>query len=413
MESFYGEHDTVWNGLEEGLEIETTSLLGKGWEMPYAHPLYPDQKDINGGSIFQQHFDKEEFQSLKDLESKGSDAHYYFTAGPHSVFEPMIGIPYPELTYKRLRLLQRNGVKNLAQTGGTTPVELVPYNINHEIMRRFQYNPEMVFDNEVFDIAEKWAGNKFAEHLVKAWKKTEKAIIAFPNVSSLYTTFGFTWYRLWARPFVPNIEAIPQKERDYYEDFMCTTPHNPNNIDLSRDVLFKLTDAEKSKKALERIDNYVWEYLEDAIAILRDIHGESQQSLGDENIITDQWIRLRALKCWFMTQRNIAAWIVGVYGYMDGRNQESKAKSQQLKAKSLGIIAELIDLEIQNSKELIELLNSGIEFMAMTDREETPLVYGDNLKEILKKRIELMEKHREDEPYIDFDYIERKATNKY
>ena len=42
--------------------------------------------------------------------------------------------------------------------------------------------------------------------------------------------------------------------REYYENYMCTTPHNPNNIDLSRDVLFQLTNPEKCAIDIKRID---------------------------------------------------------------------------------------------------------------------------------------------------------------
>jgi len=53
LESFYGEHDVIWNGLGDGLEVETASLVAKGWEMPYAHPRYPDSKSFVAGSVYQ------------------------------------------------------------------------------------------------------------------------------------------------------------------------------------------------------------------------------------------------------------------------------------------------------------------------------------------------------------------------
>ncbi len=31
MESFYGEHEVIWEGLEDGLEVETSSLATRGW----------------------------------------------------------------------------------------------------------------------------------------------------------------------------------------------------------------------------------------------------------------------------------------------------------------------------------------------------------------------------------------------
>ena len=44
LESFYGEHETVWAGLGDGIDVETTSLIARGWEMPYRHPRYPDSQ---------------------------------------------------------------------------------------------------------------------------------------------------------------------------------------------------------------------------------------------------------------------------------------------------------------------------------------------------------------------------------
>ena len=69
----------------------------------------------------------------------------------------------------------------------------------------------------------------------------------------------------------------------------------------------------------------------------------------------------------------------------------------------------MIEAELENSRRLLELLDSGADFMAMTDPGETPLVYGENLRESIRKRMALMEAHRDDEPFIDPGYMERQA----
>lgn len=143
LESFYGEHETIWNSLGKGLEVETNSLFAKGWEMPYTHPKYTDSNAINGGTIYQLDFDKKETVRLNELNLKDSYAHYYFSAGPHSMFEPLLGIPYPVLTYERLKLLHSNKIEHLAQSGGAFPSGLVPFNINHEVLRAYQFNPDL------------------------------------------------------------------------------------------------------------------------------------------------------------------------------------------------------------------------------------------------------------------------------
>ena len=48
--------------------------------------------------------------------------------------------------------------------------------------------------------------------------------------------------------------------------------------------------------------------------------------------------------------------------------------------------------------------------MALAKEGETPLIYGKNLAELVKKKIVLMEKHINDEPFIDPDYMLRRAA---
>ena len=438
MESFYGEHDVVWGGLEDGLEVETASLAARGWEMPYTHPRYPDSSSFPAGSVYQGSLAPEEARLARELEDRSSHAHFYFAAGPWAIFSPLVGVPYPSLTHARLKLLHEHGVEHLAHMGGTHPPHLVPFNVNHEVLRSFQFDPQGELEAVLRRMAMRWtrgkttdqgvgpraparpgtvdsdsreestgapgsdAGHHLPDALLKAWSLAEEAILAFPHVTPLYSIYGFVWYRLWARPLVPNIEAIPLRERAYYQDHMCTTPHNPNNVDLSRDVLFQLTTVADARKALERTDANVWEPLDAAIGILGEAEEEAQAALGEENVIRDQWVRLSALRCWLTTQRNVAAWVVGVPGFMEAESEEEREGCRR-------VLAEAVESELANSRRLMALLETGVEFMATTDQAETPLIHGGNLEELLEKRMALMEAHRNDEPYIDPEYMERKA----
>jgi hypothetical protein len=403
LESFYGEHDTIWSGLGRGLDVETTSLIARGWEMPYRHPRYPDSTCINGGSVYQLDCAPREQELARDLEGRGGRAHFYFSAGPHQMFAPLLGVPYPRLTYRRLKLLADRGVTALADVGGTCPPELVPYNVNHEVLRRFQFNARLDIDRAIADIADTWAGPALAPALRDAWALAEEAVLAFPNTSTLYSTIGFTWYRLWTRPLVPNIEAIAPADRAYYEDFMCTTPHNPNNVDLSRDVLFHLLTPEKSQRDLERIDANVWGPLGRAIALLEACRATATPAgAGTADVITDQWVRLCALRSWLMTHRNVSAWVVGVHGWLAATDDAERLRCR-------GILADMIGKEIENSQALIALCDTGVEFMATTDLGETPLMYGRNLKALLARRIELMRHHAGDDPFVDPQFMERMA----
>lgn len=402
LESFMGEHETLWKGLGDGVEVETTSLIARGWQMPYTHPRYPDSHTINGGTVFQLAFDERERTLMDDLRARASAAHFYTAIGPHQIFAPLIGVPYPTLAYRRLELLHRNGVQTLSQIGGTCPPELVRFNVNHEILRRFQFDPGMDIETEVKRLAHAWAGDSSAAALVDAWRLAEEAILSFPNVCTLYSTIGFAWYRLWARPFVPNIEAIPVDERAYYERFMCTTPHNPNNVDLSRDVLFRLVDPAQARIDVDRMDKNVWPSLDAAIGTLEAASRQTPDAPGPPGVLTDQCVRLTALRCWLETQRNLAAWVATVYGWMEATTDDERAVQR-------AGLREAITREMDNSRRLMALVHSPVEFMATTDMGETPLLHGRNLEELLAKRLALMDRHKDDDPFIDHDYMMRMA----
>jgi hypothetical protein len=301
-----------------------------------------------------------------------------------------------------LKLLRDGGVRHLAHLGGSVPPDLAPYNVNHEVLRAFQFDPDMELPSFLFNVTEAWAGPDLGPVLMMAWEEAEEAIMAFPHLSGLYSTYGFVWYRLWVRPLVPNIEALPLAERAYYQDFMCTTPHNPNNVDLSRDVLFKLATVPGAEKVVAAMDAHVWPPLDRSIALLAGELETARETLGTHNVIRDQWVRLRALRCWLMTQRNVAAWVAGVCGYMAAGSEEERERTRRM-------VRELVEKELESSLALLTLLDEGVPFMATTDQGENPLIHGENLTELLQKRIALMEAHRDDEPFIDPEYMERQA----
>ncbi|MCK7523950.1 MAG: hypothetical protein MZV64_43165 [Ignavibacteriales bacterium] len=135
----------------------------------------------------------------------------------------------------------------------------------------------------------------------KAWALAEEAVIWRSRTPrTLYSTIGFTWYRLWARPFVPNIEAIPPAERAYYEDFMCTTPHNPNNVDLSRDVLFHARSTPAQERAGPRAHGRprVAAARRTPSTCSRRAGGRRRGARRRRTSSPTSAVRLRALRCW-------------------------------------------------------------------------------------------------------------------
>jgi hypothetical protein len=51
--------------------------------------------------------------------------------------------------------------------------------------------------------------------------------------------------------------------------------------------------------------------------------------------------------------------------------------------------------------------------MTVAAEGETPFVYGENFPELMRRRIGLMERHRDDEPRIDPDFMFRVPGDPY
>lgn len=397
MEPFYGERKYLWPQIKKGIDVEIHSLLTSGWESIYPHPVYPDIKV--SGSALHHKFKPEEKQPMKELHSRKSRAFFFHSFSSHTNHEPLLGIPFPWLTHEKLRSAYKLKIKIMSHLGGINPPKNVPLSINQEIFRKFQLEPNMDIDKEVLQIAQKYCGQDLASDMVKGWKYMDTSVRHFPPLS-IYSHYGVVWQRLFVRPLVPDISQIPEKERAYYEDHMCSSIHNPNKVDLSKDVLFHLIRKKYAKKCFQRIDENAFPSLDQAIQIF-DKHQKKQK------YFQDQYWRARALKCLFETLRNTAVWIYSVHEYLDNDEESIKSESKKL-------LEDMIGREIRNSRHLIEIWKKApIDWMIVSKNKQTPFIYGDNFPALMKKRIQLMEKYKHSEPSIDPHFMFQVKNNPY
>jgi hypothetical protein len=406
LEPFYGEREYLWSELRDRIDVEINSLLTSGWENNYPHPQYPDVKVL--GSAYHNTLLEEEKEPMEELRSQKSQSFFYHSMGAHTNHEPLLGIPFPWLTHEKLLALSRQGIATLAHLGGIQPPDKVPYAVNQEVFRAFQFDSRIDIDKTVLTIARKYAGDDYAQNLVNGWQLVEQAIRYFIPLP-LYSHYGVVWQRLLVRPLVPDISRIPENERAYYEKFMCSSIHNPNKVDLATDVLFELVSKDYAQKAFVRIDDNVREPLHSAIDLFKAKMDDSRRSNNDQafKLFEDQFYRIRALGCLFETLRNTSVWIYSVHEYLDATDRSIKADCRKL-------LDEMIGREIQNSQELIELCEQApVEWMIISGSEETPFIHGENFPKLLEKKIILMEKYKSSEPYIDPDYMFRVANNPY
>lgn len=400
LEALSAERHVIDREIGNGIDVEVATLLSKGWDSPYHHPMYKDVTEVMG-TIFHSTFDQREKDEIEKLNQKDCRTHVVYAHGNVSNFDTLLGTPAPWLTYEKLKAMAEVGVDYLASQGGINPPTMVPWSVNHEVWRIFQMDASQDIEEIITNVAKRWAGENWANDLVEAWRLTDQAIRAFPIPVMMYILWGHTWMRLWVRPLVPNIETIPKEERAYYEKFMISPPHNPALIDLMKDVLFDLTDPDRCLLAVQRIDQTIWARIDKALDIYHHAIARLSESDPAHILFIDQRDRLRALRCWFRTHRNVAAWIAGVHGYLENADKQIRNERRQF-------VKEMVLDEIENSKELLNLWEtSSVDFMVISQVSESPLIYGENFGTNLKKRIELMKKHVNDEPYIDPDYMWR------
>ncbi len=395
MEAFWHEHSHIMDNLDYGIDVEVSSLLSKGWALTYKHPKYDDVPEIHT-TVWHNRFSPDEKPLIKELNERGAQVDFMYAAGAANNHEPLLGIPYPYLIHDKLKDLWKHGTDNIAQLGGITPGSFAPYNINQEVFRSFQLDPSVDVDRLLLNKGGEWAGEEYAGTLTKIWKQCDEVFRAYPIPIWLYTAWG-VWFRTLVRPLIPNIDAIPEKERTYYEDYLISPAHNRARVDLRWDVGFELVDVPRAKKSAARMDEYVFPQLDSILKSLKELLGTAlpEQAV---HCFTDLYDRLRGLRCWFRNQRNAAVWVAGVHGYLETDNEKEKERCRML-------LKEMVIDEIENMKQLLALWeDSNTYWMYISAVGETTYMYFDNFGELLKKKIHYMDGRENDLPYIDPDY---------
>lgn len=328
---------------------------------------------------------------LKTLPAKGSEI---FTS-TRLQSNYLLGIPSPWLAADEVRRLQTAGFDKAQVT--VDPAPLAPYDVNREVLRALNFDPGADVEAVVAAAAVRLVGNDAAPALIKAWRLCDEAVRGFPSIM-LYgdNNWGFPWYRLLVRPFAPDIGKIPEAERAYYERYMTVTFNNPNLVDLGTDILWTLLTREQADAAVGQADRATWTKLDEAIGILR-----QAAEGGGRAVFVDQIDRLRALRCYFRTLRNTAAWVAGVHGYLEAEDAAEKDRRRAM-------VKAMVDDEIANAKDLAALFGSSrTRFMPIDPSGETFNMYGPNLAELIRRKVALMAAHRNDEPRIDPDFMWR------
>ncbi len=185
---------------------------------------------------------------------------------------------------------------------------------------------------------------------------------------------------------------------------MTVTFNNPNLVDLGADILWTLLTREQAEAAVAQADRTTWTKLDEAIGTLRQA-AQATEGRG-RAVFVDQLDRLRALRSYFRTLRNTAAWIAGVHGYIEAKDPAEKDRRRAM-------VKAMVDDEIANARDLAALFESSkTRFMPIDPTGETFNMYGTNLPGLIRRKVALMEAHRNDEPRIDADFMWRLPSDR-
>ncbi len=304
----------------------------------------------------------------------------------------LLGAPMPWTVHRRLKEIHAAGIDRVMAT--LEAASLVPFSVNRNVIRAFQLDADVDIDDLVSRLAREQVGAEQADRLVNIWRLSDEAIRAFPPVPLYGNNWAFPWYKPWSRPFVPDIKQISKTERYDYEKFMVSSFNNPSLIDFSDDAMWDLISVEQGDEIIQSCRDAVWPRLNTALK-------ETQrllEAVGESEPVHSRVLalrhRLEALQIYFTTLKNIGAWVAGVHGY-------DQAQTQEEKTTRLEQVRDMMESEIDNMRHLLDLWDhSSIEFMPVNHQGESWTIYGDNLPEIVQRKIDWMIAHRNDTPRV-------------
>ncbi|SDR84370.1 hypothetical protein [Opitutus sp. GAS368] len=397
LEPFKVEQDHIKAGMGPHVTWEGPSLMVRGYHVPYSHPKYPENQAV-AGSIFHTTMDAGEKEALAASRQLGAEPVLHYSASSVMNHEPLLGLPFPRSIHQKLAAVRDTGVARISALGGLTNTGRAPYWPNPVALRAAQFFPHKSIETVLTEFATSLVGSAQAAELSHAWREFEEALMYQPLVG-LYCAFGFCWQRTWDRPFVPDPEAVPAAEREYYERHGCFQHNNPGLIDLGKDVLFDLITQQSGAKMAADMDQNVLTRLRPLIARL---DATAKSSGGQAAVVfADLRDRVRAYLHWVSSLRSVCAWCENVYGYLAAQDDATKATFE----KSLQAA---IDFELGNIRGLIELLETTqSEVLVLSGVAENTYFYGENLVEHLKTKLRLTEKYRHRQPRIDQDIFWR------
>ncbi|MCD6406086.1 MAG: hypothetical protein J7M19_09690 [Planctomycetes bacterium] len=246
----------------------------------------------------------------------------------------------------------------------------------------------------VLRIAGGLVGRDLSTALASAWHDVDAACRIWPNNGDVnhhlypfYSSLGDRWL---VRPIVPAPERLTADEKAYY------SVHRHGSRDPVFEDSFFISESVKNY----HVDDFKWplgayntmlSHMNRAVATLEtalEAAGDTQEARRLKN----QYYHVAALRAVWRNQRNVlqcGSIIEFVTGQRLSEFEEQAATYRRL-------FLEGMDDEVDNTREMIRLINESSEKLISTGKRESSFVLPENLVELFEKKIALMQAHRGD-----------------
>lgn len=249
-------------------------------------------------------------------------------------------------------------------------------------------------ERAVSRIAREVVGRKFSTPLISAWRDVDTALRIWPNNGDVnhhlyphYSSLGDRWL---VRPIVPAPQRLRDQEKAYY------SIHRHGSRDPKFEDSFFISESVKNYHP----DDFKWMlgdynamllHMERALRTLEEALSGAGES-DEARRLRQQYYRVATLRAVWRNQRNVLR-CGSIIEYFTG---DRRSEFQQQAPTYRRWFLEGMDDEIENSRELVRLIDASPWKLIATGPRESSFVLPENLVDLFEKKIALMEVHRRD-----------------
>ena len=360
-----GEAKDILRGLPEGFEANYTGWYDAEQKLP---------------ELELRNWAKAELNREVSLQLEG-------ISNPWKPLGPFQGLPYPRRCAEMLESLTAAGVRNFANRGGLTSAAFVPYFINNEVIREWQYQDgRLDLEKLLADRAKAWTDTpEQAALLLKVWDACDAIRCHYNGNGTSWTSHFFvsgrTLFRHLVSPQVPNPYLLEYEDTCWYRPMEF---HAGESDPSYYNVSYYGYEQRVTDETMVTLAGDGLKLCREVDALLDMIAQVDEPGTA----VADIAARMRVFKCMIMTDVN---------GF---RNQE--AIHRYLRAGDPAVREEIRQYqlaEMENVRAFIAGLDAydGV-IIPETSGEDNTYVIRAPITHQLKLKLKVMQKHLDDEP---------------